>query len=163
MAETTKQTDYVKAAADARQLLRGFRAFDEMAEAFESVGQMIAAKQEAEKTLADVSARIDAAKAELWAVNGSVVKVAADAKAHAASVIKTAEKRAADLIAGAEKNAAEAKEAADALMADAKAALTAARKEAALAVDVRDAAQRELAEIEDKLEKARKQIAKLLG
>ena len=158
-----KQTDYIKAAADARQLLRGFRAFDEMAEAFESVGQMIADKQEAEKTLADVNQRIADAKAELEEISGTVAKVAADAKAQAASVLKTAEKRAADLIAGAEKTASDAKEAAEAMMADAKAAATAARMDATASIQAKDQAQSELAVIEDKLEKARKQIAKLLG
>lgn len=156
-------TDYVKAAADARQLLRGFRAFADLAEAFDSVGQAIATKAEAEKVTEDLKKDIAKAQAELVAAKDAAKKELAEAKAKADASGRTAEKRAADMIAGADRLAADTKARAEALLAEANARVAVARREADEALAARDAAQRELAEIEGRIVKAKAQIQKLLG
>lgn len=155
--------DYAKYATDARQLLRGFRAFDELAQAFESVANAIAAKDEAEKRAADLNAEILAAQQTLAALKAEAKQEQAAAKAKADAVLQLAEKRAADLISGAEKMVEDAKSGAEAVMAEATAKVAIAKRDAVEAEVRRDAAQRELADVESRMAKAQAQIKKLLG
>lgn len=156
-------TDLIKAADDARRILKGFRAFAEVADALEAAGQAELRAAEAARVLADLQPKIDAAKAS-----------AADAEAQAANTLALASQQAAEIVAQAEAKAAEVKADAEAIIAGAevRAAKATAKaeeqctalREAAMSWQVKsDALTKEVDALEAKLAEARTQVAKLLG
>jgi DNA-binding helix-hairpin-helix protein with protein kinase domain len=156
-------TDYVKAAADARQLLRGFRAFEDLAQAFESVGQMLAHKAEAEAALGRLQGEVTKAQLELAAAQDQAKAELVSARIKAEDIVAKAEKRAADLIAAEEARAVEIAAAAAEKAHAIHEAAKQAKAEQLQAEVARDAAQRELTELESGIKKSRNQLAKLLG
>lgn len=155
--------EFIKAADEARRLIRGFQALDSVAAALDKAGAAIQAKTEAEaalsglhKEIADAHAQLDAAKADAKAEIDN-------AKAKAKKIVDDAAAKADELILGAQAklDAERAKYEADVQKAahDLAAALAAADEAEAR----RDTALRELADIEAKIEKARAYLAKLAG
>lgn len=150
-----------KAADDARRLLRGFKAFAEVAEALEAVGQLEQRQAEAEKVLVDLAPKIDAERAELQRLaaqcealvvtaRGEADTIKAEAKAAALATVESASRAAAEIAADA-----------DALRATAESAACAALAAAGAELAKRDALEAECVEIEKRADKARAFIAKL--
>ena len=158
-----KHDEILKAADDARRLLRGFRAFEEVAQALEAAGQAVQTKAEAEAALATLNGELDKAciavceaKAELASVNAATKAKLDKAEADALVVAQTA------------------KDAADRMAADARAVMDDAEAKGreivaqaeAAAADVqakRDALAAEVDDLEKRAEKARAYLAKLAG
>ena len=154
---------FVQAADDARRLLRGFKAFEEVAQALELTGNVVQAKAEAEATLAALQPQIEAAKAELADVKAQ----AKAAKAKSADTVDAAERQA-DLV------TASAQAKADDLMAAAAQAMAQAKADAAdlavagaaalaKATEARDAVAAETQALQAKLDELKAQATKLLG
>lgn len=153
----------LKAADDVRRLLRGFAGLAEAAEAFEQVGQLEQARDEAQAALTTLRAEIDEAHTNLARVQDATSAARqvgedfmAQGQANAERIVTAAKSEA-------ERIAREANAAADEMHELAKKARDAALAERDEALAKRDAAVAELAETEGKLDKARKQITKLLG
>lgn len=155
--------DFLKAADDARRLLRGFKAFEEVAAALEAAGIAEQSKTEALKDVESLRVQIASEKAELAAAK----KDAAEARAKAKELIEQAELKAAALlehtqqkaIAAAEKVRGEADAYLAAKTAEVDAVVNQQRKAEArvgsLSVEVK--------ELEARVEKARAYLAKLAG
>lgn len=155
--------DFLKAADDARRLLRGFKAFEEVAAALEAAGIAEQSKTEALKDVESLRVQIASEKAELAAAK----KDAAEARAKAKELIEQAELKAAALlehtqqkaIAAAEKVRGEADAYLAAKTAEVDAVVNQQRKAEArvdsLSVEVKD--------LEARVEKARAYLAKLAG
>jgi chromosome segregation ATPase len=148
-----------QAADEVRKILRGFKAVEQVSAALESVGSIQNAGKEAEATLNGLKAEIQKAqeeltlaKAEILSAKEEAKKVAAAAKEKADARIEKATKDAAELVAKASEEAASVSEKANAEKLDLDKVLTA-----------RDAAQRELDDLETKIAKVKAQAAKLAG
>jgi chromosome segregation ATPase len=72
--------EFLKAADDARVLLRGFNAVATLANAFEKAGSIVQAMEEAEKALPALQADTESAKAELKQAKADTQKAKDDAK-----------------------------------------------------------------------------------
>lgn len=125
-------TDFLKAAADARRLLAGFKAIDQVAAAFEHVGSLQQATDEAQTQLDKLRAEIDTAKVRLAQLQSdraqaqksatSVLMQAEEAaraqrdaaSQEAAAVVDAAHQQAADIVAQAEVERAKVMDAAEA-------------------------------------------------
>jgi chromosome segregation ATPase len=154
-------TDYLKAAADARRLLAGFKAIDTVAAAFEHVGDLERAGTEAKARLEQLTTENQAARDLLKATKVE----AAGVKAKAAAALDEAQKKAEDIVAKAQAAAhliasQGDRDAADAV-ARAEAVLAAADESAKAITTERDRLQAEVKALEARAEKARQYIAKL--
>lgn len=155
--------EFIKAADDARRILRGFRAFEEVAAALEKAGQAVQAQAEAEASLAAIRGQIDAAQG---AVNEAYAKADAivnDARATADQVTGAAGARALTLVVDAETKAQNIVLEAEGVKVRAEELRAVAHKEAADALGKRDLLAAEVKDLEARAEKARNYIAKLAG
>ena len=155
--------EFIQAADDARRLLRGFKAFEEVAQALELTGNVVQARAEAAAALEALQPQVETAKADLAELKAQ----AKAAKAKSAEALEAA-KLQADLV------TASAQAKADDLIATAVQALAKAQAEAAdvalasVAVHAkaelaRDAVAAETTALQAKLDKLKAQAAKLLG
>lgn len=158
-----KHEDILKAAEDARRLLRGFKAFQEVADALEAAGTAVQSKAEAEAALVAARADIDAAKAELSGAKKDI----ADAKAKAKELREKAEADAAAIVSLAKEQAASiveaAKVGAQEHWQDKKASADLAVQAAKDAQARRDELQGEVKALEDRLAELRAAAAKIAG
>ena len=156
-------TDLMKAADDARRILKGFKAFAEVADALEAAGQVEQRTVEAQRVLAEIQPQVAAARAEIDKAQAEAKQVLADAKAQADKLVAKAEDRASEILAAAQAEASQALTDADQLVAERKGAAVSAAAARDTALVKRDALLKECNELEARLAKAQASIAKLLG
>lgn len=156
-------TNLIKAADDARRILKGFKAFAEVADALEAAGQVEQRAAEAQETLAALLPKIADARAEVAAAEAQAANTVALASQQAAGLVAKAEVKVSEMLATAQAQAAEKVAAADKLVAERQAAAVSAAAERDTALVKRNALDKEIAELEAKLAKTKGQIAKLLG
>ena len=156
-------SELIKAADDARRLLRGFKAFEEVATALELAGVAEQRTAEADAKLAGLQAQINQAQADLERItaDGAAAKAAAEDRAR--EIVQGA-------IATGEQVRAEAQASAQAVKAEADAYLAAKSAEVDALVatqrqaeEARDALAAEVKDLEARAEKARAYLAKLAG
>lgn len=158
-----KATEMFKGADDARRLLRGFKALEDLANVLEQSGAAVQAKEEAETALADLRGQIAAAGDELEKAQTRVTAakdearlIVEAARSAADGIAADAGRKAESLRAQADADAAAAREAVAVEIAAAQANLRGMKDEAtALAEEVKA--------LEAKAEKARAYLAKLAG
>ncbi len=148
-----------QAADEVRKILRGFKAVEQVADALEQAGSIEAARKDAEKKLAELRGliveseqKLSTANAEVESAKDAVKQVVADANAKAKDKVGKAEAKAAEIIADAQVTVAELQ---------AKAQNAKAELDATIADTV--VANKELADIERKIAKAKSDIAKLIA
>jgi hypothetical protein len=165
MADAPENTkiDYTKAAVDARQLLRGFRAFDELARAFESVSAALASQAEAELVLSRLLVEIGEARDTLAKTKADAEAMLVAARAEASVLVANGNEIKTRVIAEADEHAAAVKANADAAVADARRRVEAANKLQEQAEAATTKARSELAVLEGKIADTKAQIQKLLG
>jgi DNA polymerase I-like protein with 3'-5' exonuclease and polymerase domains len=156
-------SDLFKAAADARLLLKGFKAFAEVAEALEAAGQIEQRTVEATKLLAELQPAVEAAKAEVARAKGAAAQHVDRAKEQASKVIADAEAKAADVVTRLAEQVKLAEAAANDTLAERKSAAVVAMAERDGALVNRNALLKECEALEARLAKAQASIAKLLG
>jgi hypothetical protein len=154
---------FIRAADDARRLLQGFKAVQEVADAFELAGTVMQAQAEAQAALDAFRPQLEAAKAELANVKSAAkaehaksLKALGESKSQADLVLKAAQDKADDLLSAARLTLAHAKTEADEIQAAAAEALELSRK-------ARDAVAEEIVALQGKLDELRSAAAKLLG
>lgn len=156
-------SDYLKAADEARKILRGFKAFEEVATALELAGTSVQAKAEAEAALVGLRSDLAAAGLELGAVYAeaerarvAATKATADAKTAADGIVAGARSKADSIVSAAEALVESKAEAGQLAQADADTllALTGAKVDALLA---------EVKDLEARAENARAYLTKLAG
>lgn len=154
-------SDYLKAADEARKILRGFKAFEEVATALELAGTSVQAKAEAEAALvvlrSDIATAVrDVADAKAEAERARVAanKATADAKTAADGIVAGARSKADAIVSAAEALAESKAETGQLAQADADTllALTGAKADALLA---------EVKDLEARAENARAYLTKL--
>lgn len=151
------------------------------AKAFREVGQLEQAKAEQERALIDVNAKLDAARVSLAAATADIHKASVQAEDIRAAATKKAddtvrvaaqeaEKIRAEVLVKAEQERAKASSEAAKILAEAKkekaewmneAKIAEDRAEAAIVKE--DAAKRELAQLQDRISKARAAIKQMVG
>lgn len=154
--------EYIQATDDARRLLRGFKAFEEVARALELAGTAQQAQSEAEKALAGLNAQIEAAKVE----QAEAKAAAKDAKAKAADAMAESKEKANGIVAEAQAQADAIKAESQAMLeranAEAEAIVTRATNAASVVRSQRDALDAEVNELQGKLDNLQAQIKKML-
>lgn len=154
--------DLIKAAGDARRLLRGFQAFAEVAAALDAVGQLEQRQAEAEAALIRLGSEHEAAQAALGDARTEAGAIQARAKADADSIKARADK----ILAAADDKLGAAARAAEALRADAQVkhadALENVRRLTVDATAQRNKLLAECADLETRLAKAQASINVLL-
>lgn len=153
----------IKAADDARRLLRGFRAFEEVAQALELAGTAEQSRVEAEAAIAKLRPELEKLQAEIGEAHKVLTEtkakseqLSAAARLQADEIVRAAREHAKELQANADQYVREALAAADAKVAEADGqVLVAQAKRDDLAGEVKD--------LEAKIEKLRAQAAKILG
>jgi hypothetical protein len=156
-------TDMIKAADDARRILKGFKAFAEVADALEAAGQIELRAAEAQRVLADLQPRIEAGQAAVLEAQARAAQMAAAAHADANRIVSAAELQASETVAAARQAAAKLTEDADAVVVKRKAEGVRAMGERDSAMVKRDALVKECTALEQRLADAKAQVAKLLG
>ena len=153
--------EMTQAADDARRLLRGFRAFEEVAKALDAAGSALQAKEEAEKALAAIAPQLMDAQAELIVFKAQVKMAKQDAKDIVAKANEAADGIRLDATIKAEQIAG----AVEVAKADAFAQITDAADRADAELQSkqaqRDALGVEVLDLEARADKARKYLAKL--
>lgn len=156
-------TSLLQAADDARRLLRGFKAFEEVAQALEAAGLIEQRTAEAQRTLTDLLPKIESARqalADAEAHAGNALSKAgtlvSEATAEAANITRTARVAAQRLADEAQATAAEREAQATAKVREADVKVAAATAE-------RDAILAEVNRLESRLTSAKAAAAKLLG
>lgn len=96
-----KATEMIKGADDARRLLRGFKALDELAVLLDSAGAAVQAKEEADIALAGLREQIAARHVELEQAGVAVLTAKEDAK----GIVANAKAAASDILTNAERAA----------------------------------------------------------
>ena len=154
---------FIRAADDARRLLQGFKAVQEVADAFELAGTVMQAQAEAQTALDALKPQLEAARAELTNVKSAAkaehvksLKALGESKSQADLVIKAAQDKADDLLSAARLTLAHAKTEADEIQAAAAEALELSRK-------ARDAVAEEIVALQAKLDELKATAARLLG
>ena len=155
--------DLLKAAADARVLLRGFKALQEVADALEDAGKAQQHAEEARAMLAALLPQIEAAEEKLTSVRAEAAGVVSEAKAEAGRLRDAAEVKADEIVARAKEREAEASRAVDAAKSECKAAQANADAVVREAKAKRDALQAECFDFEKRVDAAKERIAQLLG
>ena len=154
-------TDFLKAAADARRLLAGFKAIDQVAAAFENVGSLQQAMTEAQVALSELRAEVETTKAhraQLHADRDHAQKAAQSVLMQAEEAAR-AQREAASQEAAAIVDAAHLQ--ADDIVAQAEAERKKAMEAAEAALEQVKAVQAETRALEARAEKARAYINKL--
>lgn len=156
-------TGFLQAADDARRLLRGFKAFEEVAQALDAAGLIEQRTAEAQRTLADLLPKIENARQALADAEARAGTAEAKAKTlineattEAASITRTAR-------VAAQRLADEAQAAAAEVSAQAAAKMKAADAEVTAATKQRDTILAEVKGLESRLAAAKASAAKLLG
>ena len=155
--------DLLKAAADARVLLRGFKALQEVADALEDAGKAQQHAEEARAMLAALLPQIVAAEGKLENAREEAARAVADAKAEAARTKDAAKAKAEEIVARAAEREAAASRTVDEAKAAGKAAAALADDTVREAKAKRDALQAECFDFEKRVDAAKERIAKLLG
>ena len=155
--------DLIKAADDARRLLRGFKAFAEVADALEAVGQLELRAKEATNILAGLQVQVADAQAALVTYKDEASRLQAAGKDHAAKLVAKAEVKASEILGAAQTAAKDVEAKATDLVANrlAESVSAAALRDSALVK--RDALLKEGEALEARLAKAQASVAKLLG
>ena len=96
-----KATEMIKGADDARRLLRGFKALDELAVLLDSAGAAVQAKDEADIALAGLREQIAVRHVELEQAGVAVLTAKEDAK----GIVANAKAAASDILTNAERAA----------------------------------------------------------
>lgn len=156
-------TDLIKAADDARRLLRGFKAFAEVAEALEAAGQAEQRKLEAETQLGAIKPQIEAAKTDVLVAKNKAKEIVSLAEEQAAKRITAAEIKAQQIVTEAHSKAIDIVVAAEVTANNAMVASKKAVEATEKAAAERDALLKECQTLEARLAKAQASIAKLLG
>lgn len=154
-------SDFLKAADDARRLLRGFKAFEEVAAALEMAGIAQQTKAEAESKLAFLLTKIETAKVEAEEQAGKNAAAIAAAQAQADEIVRDAWNRAKKIAEDAKAEAAETAAIVSREKLAAEERLAADVAAAAAAQIQRDELAAEVKDLEARVEKARKYLAKL--
>jgi len=155
--------ELISAADEARRLLRGFKAFEEVAQALELAGTAVQAHAEANAAIDALKPQIEAAKAELVKIKSATKaehdkaqKTIEAATRQSDLVVKEAQSKAEDCLAAARLTLANAKVEADELTAAAADVLERAN-------EARDAVAAETEQLQAKLDTLKAQAAVLLG
>jgi hypothetical protein len=156
-------TNLIKAADDARRILKGFKAFAEVADALEAAGQAELRAAEAGKLLADLQPKIDAAKVEVVEAKVQAAGHVEAAKQHAADCVFVAKSEADGILRKAQAAAEALEITASDLLTKRKAEAVSAMAERDAALVKRDALAKECEALEARLAKAQASVAKLLG
>ena len=154
---------FTQAADDARRLLQGFAAVQTVADAFEKVGMLQQAEEEARNaltTLQDLIAKAKKQQASLQTEIGVLEGETQVERDKAVLVTSAAQASAADLVAQAQ---ASANEVTSAALAKAAETTTEAQEAVKAAEFNRDALADEVKALQAKLDKLKAQAAKLLG
>lgn len=154
---------FLKAADDARRLLRGFKAFEEVATALESAGKAEQTKAEAESKLAFLLVQIETAKIEAAEQVAQNAAMLAEAQKQAEQITAAASAKAMALVADAQTQAVNIELAAEGVKAKAQALLAQAQAEVDQAADKRAALAAECDALEKRADKARAYLSKLAG
>ena len=155
--------DLIKAADDARRLLRGFKAFAEVADALEAVGQLELRAKEAANILAGLQVQVAAAQTDVSIAKVEASEIVADAKSAAGKLVAKAEVKASEILGAAQTAAKDVEAKATDLVANrlAESVSAAAARDSALVKS--DALVKECEALEARLAKAQASVAKLLG
>lgn len=156
-------TDFTKAAADARILLRGFQGLADVAAALDAVALAEQTRKENELALTRTAGALEQARIELAALNESVAQVRARAKLDADAAQKKAADKAAKTVADSEAKAAASAAAAQATQESARLMVSEANAELASVKAAVQAASDELALLNQRIENAKAEIARMLG
>lgn len=156
-------TDLIKAADDARRILKGFKAFAEVADALEAAGQIEQRTIEAQRVLADLQPKIEAAKVAIADAEEQASNTLALASQQASGLVAKAEVKASEILGAAQTKADSLTAAADRLVAQRQAEATSAAAARDSALVQRNAQAKECDELEARLAKAKAGIAKMLG
>lgn len=155
-------TDFQKTADNARQLLRGFKAVSELADAFENAGSVVQASAEAQRTLDKLRPQVEELQSAVARAKSDAKHLADAAKVKAGALLDTAQATAEAIVQQAE---AEAKRVVDEANTAADAASQAADKahaELEAASQAKQLAEQELASIEARIAKAKAAMVQLL-
>lgn len=152
----------LKAADDARRLLRGFAGIAEVADAFERVGSLQQAESECTASLAKLRDELTATHNAIEAAELEALRVRAEAEREAEQAAAAASAKAMALVADAQTQAVNIELAAEGIKAQAQALLAAAQAETQQATAKRDALEAECAELDKRAAKARAYLAKLV-
>lgn len=153
----------IKAADECRKLLRGFQAFEEVANALEQVGSLERAGNELQAKVAQLGDQVKQATGEIAAAKEEAERVVSEAKEEATKLKKAATERAEEILAKAEKDAVAAIERAGKKSEGLEEAAAALRAEVNNLQSSRDGLANDVAELEKKLAKLRSQAAAIAG
>ena len=156
-------TDLIKAADDARRLLRGFKAFAEVAEALDATGQLELRAAEATRTLAALSGQLVTAQADIAAAKAEASAARAAVKVDTAKVLARANAEAGEIQDAARAAVRALEVAAQAEVVKAKDAARLAKVAEIDAVGKRNALLAECEALEARLAETKAAVAKLLG
>ena len=156
-------TDLIKAADDARRLLRGFGALSQVAEALEAVGQLELRAKEATNILAGLQVQVADAQAALAEHKAAAKHHIESTRDQAGKLTAKAEVKASEILGAAQTEAKAFETTANELVTarQAEAVSAAAARDSALVK--RDALLKECEALEARLAKAQASVAKLLG
>lgn len=158
-----KSEDLMKAADDARRILRGFRAFEEVATALEASATAVRLAEEAESRMNVLRAELEVVKADHGAAVAQLEKARKDGKAALEADQVKAKARAEKTMADAVARAVELVEAAEKRAAGIDAEADKVRVAAGLIAAEVEAKRAELAELNAGIETARATIARMAG
>lgn len=155
--------EFLKAADDAKRLLKGFAGIQQVADAFEKAGSAIQAQEEAEKAIP----KLQAEAAELITAVGQAKLDVKSAKQDAKDIVAKAQEAAEGILLDANNKAQLVKSEADNFYSTTKTGCEAMVNQAMAKVDEavaqRDAMAAEVKDLEARADKARAYLAKLQG
>ena len=156
-------TSFLQAADDARRLLRGFKAFEEVAQALDAAGLIEQRTAEAQRTLADLLPKIESSRQALADAEAQ----ASNATSKASALVSEATTKAAEITRAARVSAQRLADEAESVAKEREAQATrfvkAADMEVASAATQRDTVLAEVKALESRLAAAKASAAKLLG
>ena len=155
-------SNLLKAADDARRLLRGFSALADVAAALEQVGQLEQRSTEATAILAGLQVQVADAQAALVTAKADASQHWAKAKQQAADTIAKAEVKVSDILGSAERAAKAVETTANELVSARQAEAVSAMAARDSALVKRDTLAKECEALEARLAKAQTAINKLL-
>jgi chromosome segregation ATPase len=156
-------TSFLQAADDARRLLRGFRAFEEVAQALDAAGLIEQRTAEAQRTFDELQPKIEAARAELADAYARIDRAQAEGRTLISEATAAAAETTRAARVEAQRLADATEEAAKEREAQAAKKVKEADVKVASAAQVRDAIAAEVEALESRLAAAKASAAKLLG
>lgn len=154
-------TDLIKAADDARRILKGFKAFAEVADALDAAGQIEQRTAEAQRVLADLQPKIEAAKAAVADAEEQASNTLAVASQQAAGLVDSAKVKADRIVSDAQARADRVNATADTVAINAGLTSKKVVEEVKEALAQRNALAKECDELEARLAKAKAYLATL--